>query len=132
MKSKFLPILSFLIIISCTAKANSGKGECLKKKEITGSVYNQSSKKPLANVTVTAYLANKKEKVATSDANGSYSFDELKPGVYKFTFEKNGYKKQVKDKTVIKPDEEVELNIYLEEHTSFDFMPGPGHFIDYE
>jgi uncharacterized GH25 family protein len=132
MKIKILSILSFLIIISCTAKANAGKGEHLKKKEIVGSVYHQNSKKPLANVTVTAYFANKKEKVATSDANGNYSFDELRPGVYKFTFEKNGYKKQVKEKTVIRADEEVELNIYLEEHTSFDFMPGPGHFIDFD
>jgi len=131
MKSKILSILSFLIIISCTAKANAGKCEHLKKKEIVGSVYHQNSKKPLANVTVTAYFANKKEKVATSDANGNYSFDELRPGLYKFTFEKNGYKKQVKEKTVIRADEEMELNIYLEEHTSFDFMPGPGHFIDY-
>lgn len=131
MKSKILSILSFLIIISCSAKANTGKGEPFKKKEIVGSVYNQGSKKPVANVTVTAYLANRKEKVATSDANGNYSFDELKPGVYKFTFEKNGYKKQTKEKT-IRVEEEVELNIYLEEHTSFDFMPGPGHFIDFE
>jgi hypothetical protein len=92
MKSKILSILSFFIILSFTAKANAGKGECLKKKEIVGSVYHQNSKKPLANVTVTAYLANKKEKVATSDANGNYSFDELKPGVYRFTFEKMGIK----------------------------------------
>jgi uncharacterized GH25 family protein len=132
MKSKILSILSLLIIFSCTAKANAGQGEPLKKKEIVGSVYHHNSKKPLANVTVTAYLANKKEKTTVSDTNGNYSFDELRPGTYKFTFEKSGYKKQVKDKTVIKPDEEVELNIYLEEHTSFDFMPGPGHFIDYE
>jgi 5-hydroxyisourate hydrolase-like protein (transthyretin family) len=131
MKSKILSILSFLIIVSCAAKANTSNGENLKKKEIAGSVINQTSKKPVANVTVTAYLSNKKEKVATSDANGNYSFDELKPGVYKFTFEKNGYKKQTKEKT-IRAEEEVELNIYLEEHTSFDFMPGPGHFIDFE
>ncbi len=131
MNSKFFSIISFLIIISCTAKANTGRGENLNKKEIVGSVYHQNSKKPLANVTVTAYLANKKEKVATSDANGNYSFDELRPGIYKFTFEKNGFKKQVKDRTIVRADEEMELNIYLEEHTSFDFMPGPGHFIDY-
>jgi 5-hydroxyisourate hydrolase-like protein (transthyretin family) len=131
MKSKILSILSFLIIVSCAAKANTSNGENLKKKEIAGSVINQTSKKPVANVTVTAYLSNRKEKVATSDANGNYSFDELKPGVYKFTFEKNGYKKQTKEKT-IRAEEEVELNIYLEEHTSFDFMPGPGHFIDFE
>ena len=132
MKSKILSLFFFFIILSCTAKANAGRGENMKKKEIAGSVYHQNSKKPLANVTVTAYLANKKEKVAVSDANGNYSFDELKPGVYKFIFEKSGYKKQVKDKTVIRVDEEVELNIDLEEHTSFDFMPGPGHFIDFE
>jgi hypothetical protein len=64
MNSKFFSIISFLIIISCTAKANTGRGENLNKKEIVGSVYHQNSKKPLANVTVTAYLANKKEKVA--------------------------------------------------------------------
>ena len=35
----------------------------------------------------------KKEKVVITDGTGAYSFDDLKPGVYKFVFEKEGYKK---------------------------------------
>ena len=33
-----------------------------------------------------------------------HAFDELKPGVYKFVFEKAGFKKVTKDKVVVKTD----------------------------
>jgi hypothetical protein len=107
-----------------------GAGEKVKKTDISGGVVDTDSKKPISNVSVTAVALNKKEKVAFTDVNGNFSFDDLKPGTYKFVFEKTGYKKQAREKTLVRVDEALLLNISLEEHSTFDFMPGPSHFFD--
>jgi hypothetical protein len=85
--------------------------------------------KPLNNVSVTAYFAsNKKEKVVVSDGNGNYAFNDLKPGTYKFVFEKDGYKKVTKEKIIIKTDDGFLLNIEMMEEKDFDFVPGAFNF----
>ena len=76
------------------------------------------------NVTVTAYLAEKKEKVATTDNNGNYSFSELKPGTYKLVFEKDGFKKLTRDKVVIRPEEPCMLNVEMDTEDEFQLVPG--------
>ena len=92
-------------------------------------MYHTTTKKPLTNVSVTAYLtSDKKEKVVLSDSNGNYAFDDLKPGVYKFVFEKDGYKKVTKEKVFIKTDEGFQLNIEMAEEKDFDFIPGAFNF----
>jgi uncharacterized GH25 family protein len=101
-----------------------------KKSDITGGVYDTDSKKPIPNVSITAFTLNKKEKVVFTDANGNFSFEDLKQGTYKFVFEKSGYRKQTKEKILTRVDEALQLNINLEEHFIFDFMPGPSHFFD--
>ena len=88
------------------AKANSdgpgdpgtGKG---KKDELNGVVTISDTKKPLSNVTVTAYLVSRKEKMVMTDDEGGFAFDELKPGTYKFVFEKAGFRKVTKEKVVV-------------------------------
>ena len=104
-----------------------GKG---KKDELNGIVVNAETKNPLKDVSVTAYLISKKEKVALTDEDGNYSFDELKPGTYKFVFEKSGFRKVTKDKVVVKTDEAFQLNIEMTESSNFDLMPSPFHFTD--
>jgi hypothetical protein len=94
-----------------------GKG---KKDDVNGIVTDSEEKKPLKDVSITAYLSSKKEKIVFTDEDGGYSFDELKPGTYKFVFEKTGYKKVVKEKVIVK----VEM---LEDKDS-DLMPSPFHF----
>ena len=65
-----------------------------------------------------------------TDDEGGFAFDELKPGTYKFVFEKAGFKKVTKEKVVVKTDEAFQLNIEMIE-SSFDLMPSPFHFSDF-
>ena len=114
------------------AKANSndpgeGKG---KKDDLVGMVVHSETKKPIKDVNVTAYLISKKEKITVTDEEGNYSFDELKPGTYKFVFEKSGFRKVTKEKVVVKTDEAFQLNIEMIEAGDFDLMPSPFHFTD--
>lgn len=135
MKIRLLLLTCVAALFSLCASAKNDApctgGETSKKNDVVGGVYNSDTKKPISNVSITAYLSSKKEKVVLTNNNGSYAFDELKAGTYKFVFEKEGYKKVVKDKVAIRPDEGFQLNIEMEEHAVFDFMPGPFHFSDF-
>src|SRR5687767_1006423 len=135
MKSKVL-LLALGLFGFVAAKANiddpgdpgNGKG---KKDELNGVVTSSDSKKPLSNVTVTAYLVSRKEKMVMTDDEGGFAFDELKPGTYKFVFEKAGFKKVTKEKVVVKTDEAFQLNIEMIESRDYDIMPTPFHFSDF-
>ena len=63
-----------------------------------------------------------------SDEDGTFSFDELKPGTYKFVFEKAGFRKATKEKVVVKTDEAFQMSIEMIENDVFDIMPSPGSF----
>jgi hypothetical protein len=116
------------------AKANNddpGTGIKGKKDDINGLVTHSESKKPMKDVTVTAYLVSKKEKLVLTDDAGNFSFDELKPGTYKFVFEKAGFKRVTKEKVVVKADEAFQLNIEMIETSQYDLAPSPFHFSDF-
>ncbi|MFL5787601.1 MAG: carboxypeptidase-like regulatory domain-containing protein [Flavisolibacter sp.] len=129
MKYKLLLLSIVFISMSFIAKANTKnnpdtKCSC-KKNDVAGGVIHATTKKPLYNVIVTAYSSVKKEKVVITDGNGNYDFNELKPGTYKLVFEKEGFKKIVKDKVVIRPDEGCLVNIEMNENSDeFQIMPG--------
>lgn len=131
MKPKFLLLISFFVLGSLIAKANTdpGKNNDGKKDDIMGSVTGAQGKKPLKDVCITAYLCSKKEKVVISDGTGAYSFDDLKPGVYKFVFEKEGYKKVIKEKITVKVDEGFQLDIEMLQDDTTDVMPSTSHFL---
>ena len=132
MKIKLLLLSCFAVFASVIAHANATPAESdgtTKKNDINGGVFHNETKKPLSNVSVTAYLtANKKEKIVVSDGNGNYAFDDLKPGIYKLVFEKDGYKKVTKEKINIKTDEGFQLNVEMTEEKDFDFVPGAFNF----
>ena len=98
--------------------------------EVAGNIVDGDSKKPLNDVTVTAYSANKKEKFVLTDELGRFEFDELKTGVYKLVFEKAGYRKVVREKISIKTDETFQMRIEMIEADGFDLMPSPFQFFD--
>jgi hypothetical protein len=130
MKSKIL-LLGISLFGFVLGHANTtNPGEKGKKDDVVGIIMHSETKKPLKDVSVTAYSASKKEKVVLSDEEGGYSFDELKPGTYKFVFEKAGFKRITKDKVVIKADDSFQLNIEMIESNDFDIMPSPFHFTD--
>ena len=130
MKSKFLLLVCLAIIGFGTAHANSTEPGNGKKNDINGSVTESPNKKPMGEVNVTAYLLSKKEKAVTTNEDGNYAFDDLKPGTYKFVFEKMGYKKVVKEKIIIKTDESFQMNIEMIQNNDFDLVPTPFHFSD--
>jgi len=131
MKSRiWLLSVCFLGFVSAKAGGIDPKDINGKKDELNGIVIHSVSKKPLKDVSVTAYLVSKKEKIAITNEDGNFSFDELKPGTYKFIFEKSGFKKVTKEKIVIKSDEEFQMNIEMIENNDFDLMPSPFQFID--
>ncbi len=135
MKYKFFLFSAFALLATISANASddpiNGEND-VKRSDVAGGVFHNESKKPLGKVSVTVYSATKKEKVVITDVNGNYSFNDLNPGSYKFVFEKDGYRKVVKTKTINKADEASLLNIKMEQHSTFDFMPGPSHFFDFE
>ncbi len=136
MKYKFFLFAAFALLFTVSASAaddpiNGGEND-VKRSDVVGGVFHNESKKPLGKVSVTVYSATKKEKVVVTDNNGNYSFNDLNPGSYKFVFEKDGYRKVVKTKTINKINAASMLNIQMEQHSTFDFMPGPSHFFDFE
>ncbi len=132
MKQKIL-LLTFICITGCI-QSKAGKIDPVKPgksiNEVAGSVIDGETKKPLKEVTVTAYLVSKKEKFVLTDELGKFDFDELKSGIYKLVFEKEGYRKITKDKISIKADETFQMRIEMLEESDFDLMPSPFHFID--
>ncbi|MBK6383398.1 MAG: carboxypeptidase regulatory-like domain-containing protein [Chitinophagaceae bacterium] len=130
MKQKlFMLAISLLGFVA--VKANNGGPGDGKKDELNGTVVHSDTKKPLKDVSVTAVLVSKKEKIVFTEENGTYAFDELKPGTYKFIFEKAGFKKITKEKVVIKTNEAFQLNIEMITQNDFDILPSPFHFTDF-
>jgi len=135
MKYKLFLLTLVFTATAFVARANNtdpsvDNGEENKKTDIAGGVIHTDTKKPLSNVVVTAYSTTKKEKVVYTDANGFYSFSELKAGTYKLVFEKDGYKKVTREKVTIRPDEGCQLNIEMDEEKEFQILP--GSFFDFD
>lgn len=127
MKQRFY-LLAIALLGFVVAKANNGDDPGLgtgKKDDLSGVVVNADSKKPLKDVSVTAVLVSKKEKMVITDDEGGFSFDELRPGTYKFIFEKVGFKKITREKVIIKTDEAFQLNIEMIQSNDYEIMPSP-------
>ena len=134
MRTKILLFIGVILagcLSSQTSWANTGGNgvtETASKSEIMGTVYTAESRKPLRDVVVTAYSNNKRESRAQTDHEGNYSFSDLKPGVYRLVFERDGYRKVSRDKVRIKTDDGFQLNIDMEEIHDFDWVPGIFNF----
>ncbi len=130
MKNKLLLLLVIFLLGTASVYANNnGKKDKKEDPDISGSITFVETGKPLKDVNVTAYNASKKEKVALSDINGNFSLIDLKPGIYKFVFQKDGFQKVIREKIVLKTNEDFQLNIQMEEEESiFDLMPSPLRF----
>jgi hypothetical protein len=132
MKQKILLLFAICTIGCLQSKAadiepgNPGKSI----NEVAGNIYDGDSKKALREVTVTAYSANKKEKFVITDEFGRFEFDELKTGIYKLVFEKEGYRKVIREKVSVKADETFQMRIEMIEADGFDMMPSPFQFFD--
>lgn len=131
MKFRYLLLTLVFAVTSFIARADNGigdnppgVGEESKKNDIAGGVIHADSKKPLNNVSVTAYSTTKKEKVVWTDGSGNYAFNELKPGTYKLVYEKDGFKKVTREKVITRPDEGCQINVEMNEEANFQIIPG--------
>jgi Carboxypeptidase regulatory-like domain len=97
--------------------------------DMNGVVLEAETGKPMKDVNITAYSSTKKEKVTISNANGSFSLVDLKPGIYKFVFQKEGFEKVIREKMILKPNEGYQLTIQMtQEENLFDVVPSPLRF----
>jgi len=115
----------------CTGTSAPCKSTNIKKNNLAGQVLHAEKKNPLKDVIVTAFISSKKEKTVSTDNGGSFAFDELKPGTYRFVFEKAGFKKVTREKIVIKTDEGFLMNVEMIEAKDFELLPSPMHFTDF-
>ncbi|OSZ76981.1 hypothetical protein CAP36_11150 [Chitinophagaceae bacterium IBVUCB2] len=120
-----ISLLGFAVAKAGELPPNPGDG---KKDDLNGTVIHSESKKAMKDVSVTAYLVSKKEKIVMTDEEGGFAFDELKPGIYKFVFEKAGFKKITKEKVIVKTDEAFQLNIEMIENNNFEVLPSTFGF----
>lgn len=127
MKRTYLLIL-FFILGAAIAQAEQRNPGDIWKNDVNGYVVDSETKKPLKEVSITVFNTTRKEKVVLTSEDGSYSIDDLKPGVYKVVFEKSGYRRVYRDKVVVKADEAFQLNMELAEHRDFEIMPSPSQF----
>jgi hypothetical protein len=121
-----LKLLFTFVLLTSASQIHAEKK--LASEMVFGKIFSDETSKPLKDVTITAVLLNKKEKYTISDADGEFGLTELKPGVYKIIFEKDGYRKIVKDKITVKANSQIELNIEMEQNMYFDLAPSPLHF----
>ncbi|MEI6946216.1 carboxypeptidase-like regulatory domain-containing protein [Paraflavisolibacter sp. H34] len=130
---KMLLLLGCFIAACTGVKANGTEpgeppAETIRKKDVNGGVFHSQSKKPLENVSVTAFSKVKKEQVAHTNRSGNYTFNGLQPGVYKLVFEKDGFKKVTKEKVVVKTDETYQMDVEMIREKDFIFLPGTFSF----
>jgi hypothetical protein len=118
-------IFSFAVVHAADGGDEPSVPTIGKKDDLNGIVLNAETKKPLEGVSVTAFLQTKKDKAVTTNDEGGFAFDDLRPGTYKFVFEKAGFKKITKEKTIVKTDEAFQLNIEMIELSDFDILPSP-------
>ena len=129
MQNKFPLILLLLLLCSVFSFASNGEKGKKEDPDMNGLVVAAETGKPLKDVSVTAYFNAKKEKVVTSNVNGNFSLTDLKPGVYRFVFQKEGFEKVTREKVVLKQNEDCQLTIQMfYEESVFDLVPSPLRF----
>ena len=96
--------------------------------QIMGAVRQSGSNRPLRDVTVSVYEDQQLRLKATiTDEEGNFGISALKPGTYKIVFQKDGYRKQVREKVVVKTEGGIRLDVEMEEST-YELSPSPFHF----
>lgn len=135
MKHLQLTITIALLACSSLALAKTPPGGNLPPDKLSRSLngtVTDNFNKPVKDVSIKAVAEESKEHVlATSDMNGGYSLQLLKPGTYKLIFEKDGYKKIIKDKVKVGVKEIPNVDIEMPVLAPYSERgPSLWHFFD--
>ncbi len=125
------PSLLLLIVCLLSLASFAGSGDKQKKDigEFSISVLAGETGKPLKDVNVLVYSSSRLEKTISTNINGCFSFTDLKPGLYKLVFRKEGFAKVVREKVLLKANEDFQLTIQMfGQEDVFDMMPSPLRF----
>jgi Carboxypeptidase regulatory-like domain len=95
---------------------------------VSGSVRHSGKDKPLKDVLITVFdESNIKNRTLFTGEEGVFGLSSLRPGTYKIVFQKDGFRKVVREKVTVKTDAGIRLDIEMEE-TPQDLGPSPFHF----
>jgi len=134
MKAMRLILTAGLILSVLIAQADGGGGRKdrigkINGEDIYGYVTDAGTDKPLKDVTITAILLSRKEKITVTGITGEFGMDELKPGTYKLVFEKDGFKKVIKEKVTVKPNTSIQVNVEMADK-DYDVGLSPFRFME--
>lgn len=116
-------------LLGLASSASSGDKQKKDIGELLVTVFAGETGKPLKEVSVLVYSSTRLEKTISTNINGSFSFTDLKPGLYKLVFRKEGFIKVVRDKVLLKANEDFQLTIQMYgQEDVFDMMPSPLRF----
>jgi len=109
MKRSLLTLLAVLLVSFTFAGAGNTTSP-----NLSGTVIDASTKKPLADVTIIATSSViKGEQWITTDAQGNYRVSQLPQGVYTFKFSKEDYTTTEKKEVSIKSQTTTKMNIEM-------------------
>ena len=127
--NKKLTILAAGLLLSAVGFANNGaKDRSNPDPDLAGVVVTAETGRPIRDVSIIAYnLSAKKERTVVTNEKGGFIIADLKPGVYKLTFQKDGFEKVIREKMVLKANEDLQVNIQMFElELMFDPIPSPS------
>ena len=116
---KLLLIVGLLLATHLTyASGINAKGDPV----VSGNVVDASTKKPIAEVTITAiHDVSKIEHIMITDCNGNFKINQLPTGNYKLKFEKDNYRSLEKKNVNIKQESTTKLSIEIVNYKDEDF-----------
>ena len=116
---KLLLIVGLLLATHFTyASGINTKGDPV----VSGNVVDASTKKPIAEVTITAIHAiSKIEHTLVTDCNGNFKINQLPIGNYKLKFEKDNYRTLEKNNITVKQETTTKLCIEIVNFKDEDF-----------
>ncbi|WP_224362971.1 TonB-dependent receptor domain-containing protein [Hyalangium versicolor] len=103
--------LGLLVLALCLTSAPAlAQGSSV----LLGNVVDTTTKKPVADVVVTATSPNLQgEQVVVTDASGAYRIPQLPAGVYSLRFEKEAFRPYARDGVTVRLDYSVRVNVEL-------------------
>ncbi|HXI55392.1 MAG TPA: TonB-dependent receptor [Polyangia bacterium] len=96
------------LFLARSAQAQQGEGT------LTGTITDAATKKPVADVVVTATSPNLQgEQIVVTDASGFYRIPSLPPGVYTLRFDKEAFKPLAREGIELRSETTMRLNVEL-------------------